>query len=100
MDILSLLLIVAAAGGGAGVAWLVTASRLHAAAAEALLFRDCVGKAEDDLKAARHEANLWRTQAENDAKTRAVAEASASQVGKIEAERDACRQSFRHRFAL
>jgi DNA recombination protein RmuC len=94
MDILSLLLIVAAAGGGAGVAWLVTASRLHAAAAEALLFRDCVGKAEDDLKAARHEANLWRTQAENDAKTRAVAEASASQVGKIEAERDELRHQL------
>lgn len=91
MDILSLLLIVAAVGGGAGVAWLVAASRLHAAAAEALLLRDYVGRAEDDLKAARHEANLWRTQAENDAKTRAVAEASASRIDGLEAECDGLR---------
>ena len=94
MQIFSLSLIVLAAGGGAGVAWLVAAAKLRAAAAQASLLRDQVAKTEDDLKAARHEANIWRTQAENDAKARAIAEALASRVGGLEAEREALRNQL------
>ncbi len=86
MDALYLSLIIAAVAGGAGVAWLVLSAKLRAAAAEARLLRDHILKTEDDLKAARHEANLWRTQAENDSKNRAVAEASALRVDSLEAE--------------
>jgi DNA recombination protein RmuC len=85
MEILSLLLIVVAAGGGAGVAWLFAAGKLRAAAAQATLLRDSLGKTEADLAAARHEANFWRTQAENDGRARAAAEASASRIGDLEA---------------
>ena len=77
MEPLSLTLIVAAAIAGGGMVWLATVAKLRTTAAEAKLLRDLAGKADDDLKAARHEANLWRTQAETDAKNRAVAEASA-----------------------
>ena len=94
MPSLSLLLIVVAAAGGAGVAWLIAIAKRRSAAAEAKLLRDYFDKAEDDLKAARHEANLWRTQAENDAKNRAVAEASASRVDSLEAECDDLRNQL------
>lgn len=57
MDALYLSLIIAAVAGGAGVAWLVLSAKLRAAAAEARLLRDHILKTEDDLKAARHEAN-------------------------------------------
>ncbi|MGA8757625.1 MAG: DNA recombination protein RmuC [Stellaceae bacterium] len=86
MEPLFLTLIVAAAIAGAGMVWLAAVAKLRTTAAEAKLLRDQVGKAEDDLKAARHEANLWRTQAEIDAKNRAVAEASALRVNHLEAE--------------
>jgi DNA recombination protein RmuC len=94
MEILSLSLIVAAAGGGAGTAWLVAAAKLRAAGAQARVLRDHVGRTEDDLKAARHEANLWRTQAENEGRARAVAEASASRVSSLEADRDDLRKQL------
>jgi DNA recombination protein RmuC len=86
MEPLSLTLIVAAAIAGGGMVWLATVAKLRTTAAEAKLLRDLAGKADDDLKAARHEANLWRTQAETDAKNRAVAEASALRVNHLEAE--------------
>jgi len=59
-----------AIGAGAGAAWLVAVAKLRAAATEATLLREHVARIEDDLKAARHEANLWRTQAETDANAR------------------------------
>ena len=86
MEPLSLTLIVAAAIAGGGMVWLAAVAKLRTTAAEAKLLRDLAGKAEDDLKAARHEANLWRTQAETDAKNRAVAEASALRVNHLEVE--------------
>jgi DNA recombination protein RmuC len=94
MEIMSLSLIVMAAGAGAGAAWLAAAAKLHAASAERRLLRDQLGKAEEDLKAARHEANQWRSQAENDAKARAVAEAAASRVGGLEAQCDELRNQL------
>ncbi len=94
MDIISLLLIGAAAGGGVGAGWLIAAAKLRAATAEAELLRDHAGKTEADLKAARYEANVWRTQAENDGKVRAVAEASASRIGGLEAECDDLRRQL------
>jgi DNA recombination protein RmuC len=94
MEVLSLLLIAVAAGAGAAVAWLVAASKLHAVAVQARLLGDHVQTTESDLKAARHEANLWRTQAENDAKARAVAEASASRVSDLETECDNLRNQL------
>jgi DNA recombination protein RmuC len=84
MDIWLLLPIAIAAAGGAAAAWLLAAAKLRVADTEARLLRDRAGQAEDDLKAARHEANQWRTQAEDDAKARAVAEASASRIERLE----------------
>jgi len=78
--------IIAGAVGGAGLTWLLAAARLRAAAAQAQLLQEHIDKTEDDLKAARHEANQWRTQAENDATARAVAEAAAERIVHIEAE--------------
>ena len=94
MEILSLSLVMVAAGGGAGLAWLAAAAKLRTAAAEIRLLHDLVGKTEDDLKAARHEANLWRTQAENDGRARSAAEASASRVGGLEAACDELRNQL------
>jgi DNA recombination protein RmuC len=94
MEILSLLLIVAAAVGGAGAAWLVAATKLNAAGAAARLLRDHIGKAEDDLKAARYEANQWRTEAENEGKARAVAEATATRVAVLEADCEELRKQL------
>lgn len=48
--------------------------RLRSAVAEAMQLRDRLGKAEEDLKAARYEANQWRTQAESESRSRTVAE--------------------------
>ncbi|HTV46489.1 MAG TPA: DNA recombination protein RmuC [Stellaceae bacterium] len=67
-----------------GASWLVAASKLLAAATETTQLRSQIGKAEEDLKAARHEANIWRSQAENEGKARAVAESAASRVGPLE----------------
>jgi DNA recombination protein RmuC len=86
MSILSLLLIVAAAGAGVGAGWLIAAAKLRVATAEAELLRDHAGKTEADLKAARYEANVWRTQAENEGRARAAAEVSASRVSNLEAD--------------
>jgi DNA recombination protein RmuC len=88
MELLFVSSIVIAAGAGAGTAWLVAAAKLRVATMETCLLRKHVSKIEDDLKGARHEANLWRTQAENDGRARAAAEASASRVSNLEAEID------------
>ncbi len=94
MDIWFLFLAVMAIGAGAGAAWLVAVAKLRAAATEATLLREHVARIEDDLKAARHEANLWRTQAETDANARARAETAASRVGGLEAECEALRRQL------
>jgi DNA recombination protein RmuC len=86
MDIWFFLPIAIATAAGAAAAWLLAAGKLRVAEAEARLLRDRFGQAEDDLKAVRHEANQWRTQAENEAKARAVAEASASRIERLEAD--------------
>jgi len=94
MEILSLSLIVVAVGGVAGASWLVAAAKLRAAAAEAKLLRDHISKTEADLAAARHEANFWRTQGENEGRARAAAEATASRVSGLEADCDELRKQL------
>lgn len=91
MDIWFWSLVVMAAAAGGGVAWLAANARLHAAAAETTLLREQAARTEDDLRAARHEANLWRTQAESAANARAAAEASAARIGGLEREHEALR---------
>jgi DNA recombination protein RmuC len=92
MEIPSLSLVLAATVGTAGVAWLFAAGKLRGAAAQATLLRDSLSKTEMDLAAARHEANFWRTQAENDGRARVAAEASASRVGGLETDCDELRK--------
>lgn len=94
MELLPVLLIAVAAAALAGAAWLLAAGKSRIAAAEAARLNDCLAEAATDLKAARHEANLWRTQAEIDSKERAVAEAAASRIDGIEAERDDLRNQL------
>jgi DNA recombination protein RmuC len=84
MDVWSLLLIVIAASAAAGVTWCAAAVRLRAATAEILAHKERIGKTEGDLLAARHEANFWRTQAETEAKARAVAETAAARTAQLE----------------
>jgi DNA recombination protein RmuC len=91
MEILTLSLIVAAAGAGGGTAWSIAAAKLRIAATEVTLLRDRIGKADTDLQASRNDANLWRTQAENDGRARAAAEAAASRVSGLESESNALR---------
>ncbi len=85
MEILSPFFIIAAAVAGAGAAWLVAIVKLRGIAAQARLLQQQVGTADADLKAARHEANFWRTEAEKESRARAVAEVSAARVGDLEA---------------
>ncbi|HEY3908535.1 MAG TPA: DNA recombination protein RmuC [Stellaceae bacterium] len=85
MEPLFLALTIVTACGAAGAAWLVASIKLRAAAAQAAQLKDCLAKTAADLAAARHEANIWRTQAESDGKARAVAEASASRIAALEA---------------
>jgi DNA recombination protein RmuC len=94
MEILSLLLIAGAAVCAAGAAWLIAAAKLHASVAEARLLRDRVDTAEADLKAVRYEANRWRTEAENEGRARAVAEASATRVAVLEADCEELRKQL------
>jgi DNA recombination protein RmuC len=86
MDIWFFLPIVLAAAGGAAAAWLFAGGKLRAAGAEARLLRDRLGQAEEELKAVRHEANRWRTEAENEGRARAAAEAAASRIERLEAD--------------
>ena len=75
MEIWLLLLVgVAAAGAGAGTVWVVMAFRVRELAVQAAQLQNQSGKTEEELKAARYEANRWRTQAETDSLARAVAE--------------------------
>jgi len=71
---LLLLVGVAAAGAGAGTVWVVMAFRVRELAVQAAQLQHQTGKTEEELKAARYEANRWRTQAETDSLARAVAE--------------------------
>ncbi|MGH7047849.1 MAG: DNA recombination protein RmuC [Stellaceae bacterium] len=68
----------------AGAVWLIAAAKLRAAASETTQLKTQIGKVEEDLKAARHEANIWRTQAEGEGRARAVAESAACRVGPLE----------------
>ncbi len=75
MEIWLLLLVaLAAAGAGAGTVWVIMAFRVRELAAQAAQLQSQFGKTEEELKAARYEANRWRTQAETDSLARAVAE--------------------------
>jgi DNA recombination protein RmuC len=94
MEILSVSLILLAAVGSAGLTWLVCAGRLRGAAAEARLLRDHAGKTDTELAAARHEASFWRTQAENEGRARAAAEAIASRVSGLNADCDELRNQL------
>jgi DNA recombination protein RmuC len=94
MELLSIGLILTAAGGGAAAVWIIAAVKLRAAAAETSLLRDNLGRSEADLKAARHEANCWRTEAENEARARAVAEASGGRVAALEADCEELRRQL------
>jgi hypothetical protein len=94
MELLSIVLIVTAAGGGAAAVWIIAAVKLRAASAEVSLLRDHLGRGEADLKAARYEANRWRTEAENEARARAVAEASGVRVAALEADCEQLRRQL------
>ena len=78
MGIWSILLIAAVAVVAAGM-WLGAVLRLRTAAAQAMQLKSQLGKAEEDLQAARHEANQWRSQAESESRSRAVAETRLSE---------------------
>lgn len=91
MDLWLLLPIAIASAAGAAAAWLFAGGKLRAAEAETRLLRDRIGQAEEDLKAVRHEANRWRTEAESEAKAHAVAEAAASRIGRLEADGETLR---------
>lgn len=78
MEIWSILPIAAVAVAAAGM-WLGAVLRLRTAAAQAMQLKAQLGAAEADLLAARHEANQWRTEAERESRSRAVAETRLSE---------------------
>ena len=87
MEIWLLLLVALAAGAGGpgGIGWSL-------AAQAAQLQSQSFGKTEEELKAARYEANRWRTQAETDAwRARWL---KLARIGGIEAERDDLRSQL------
>ncbi len=84
MDVSSLLLIATVASAAGGAAWFAGAMKLRACTAQVLQLREQIGKTESDLLAARHEGNFWRTQAETEAKARAVAESAAARTAQLE----------------
>jgi DNA recombination protein RmuC len=86
MSVAGLVLVVLLAACAVGAIYLAFRSKLRAAAAEAVLLREQIGRAEVEVAAAREDANTWRGKAETEAAGRAAADVSASRVGGLEAE--------------